>query len=241
VAETELHRLYMRRLAGVRSAAITRVIAADTASTVEFVDRVVPIVLAAQEVTVAQADAYLSLEAGLATGTSTAPWGLDASQLIGRRARRGDWLEDVYARNHRAAEGTFPERMAREVNTDITLADRAATYVHTDGDPRIVGYRRVLSPGNNCGLCVVAATQRYHKSDLRPIHRSCGCTTQPIYGTGEGYVRPNRRQLAALYERAGGTDTRSLSRIRVDRPDLPVVEVGVTDLGPTLLRVPEAA
>lgn len=240
MAETALHRRYTRRLATVRTSTIARVLAADTASTRAFVDRVVPVVLAAQAVAVAQADAYMSLEAGTATRTSTEPWRLNPAALIGRRARRGDYLEDVYARNHRAAESTFAERMAREVNTDITLAERAATYVHTEGDPRITGYRRVLSAGKNCALCVVAATQRYGKGDLRPIHRSCGCTTQPIYGASGGYARPSRSQLNTLYERAGGTDFKSLRRISVDEADLPVVEIVDTDLGPTLTRVPAA-
>jgi hypothetical protein len=241
VAETALHRRYVQRLTRVRAGTLARVLAADTASTTAFVERVVPIVLASQEATVSQADAYLSAEAGIATRTSTEPWGLNPAALIGRRARRGDWLEDVYARNHRASESTFAERMAREVNTDVTLAERAANYVHTDGDPRITGYRRVLSAGKNCGLCVAAATQRYGKGDLRPIHRACGCTTQPIYGGAGGYRKPSKSQLNALYEKAGGTDFKSLRRIQVDQADLPDVAVVDTDLGPTLIRVPEAA
>jgi hypothetical protein len=241
VAETELHRRYGRRLARVRTGTLARVLTADTRSTTAFVDAVVPVVLAAQETTVGEADAYLSMEAGLATRTSTEPWRLNPAPLIGVHARRGDFLEDVYARNHRAAEGSFRERMAREVNTDVTLAERGATFVHTAGDERIVGYRRVLSPGKNCGLCVVAATQRYSKGDLRPIHLSCGCTTQPIYGTAGSYRRPTRAQLTGLYERAGGTDFKSLRRMSVDEADLPDVVVVDSSLGPTLTRVPEAA
>src|SRR5690606_4424289 len=99
-----LHRRYVRLLNNVRVGTLARVLAANVPDTDEFVNKVVPIVLNAQETAVRQADAYLSLEAGLATRTSTQPWGLDPSALIGRRARRGDWLEDVYARNHRAAE-----------------------------------------------------------------------------------------------------------------------------------------
>jgi hypothetical protein len=217
----------------VRSGTLARVLAADTPSTAAFVDRVVPLVLASQEVTVAQADAYLSMEAGLATGTSTEPWGLEAAAIIGVRARRGDFLEDVYARNHRASEATFQERMTRLVNTDITLAERGATYVHTAGDERITGYRRVLSAGKNCALCVVAASQRYGKGDLRPIHQSCGCTTQAVYGDGTGYRRPSRAQLTQLYQQAGGTDAASLRRITA--PDLPAVEIVDSDLGPTLI------
>lgn len=233
--ETALHRIYVSRLARVRTATLARVLAADTSSTAAFVARVVPLVLASQEVTVASADAYLSMEAGMATSTSTGPWGLNPAALIGHRARRGEFLEDVYARNHRSAESTFAERMAREVNTDITLAERAGTYVHTEGDTRIIGYRRVLSAGKNCALCVVAATQRYSKGDLRPIHHACKCTTQAIHGDAVGYRRPNRGQLNALYERAGGTDFESLRRIQVDQADLPDVAIVESVLGPTLV------
>lgn len=234
MAETALQRRYRLRLQGLRTATLARVLAADVAATSAFVEAVVPIVLAAQTATVAELDAYLSAEAGMATGTSTRPWGLDARQLIGVRARRGDWLEDVYGRNHRADASTFEQRMAREVNTDVTLADRAATYVHTEGDTRVSGYRRVLSPGKNCGLCVVASDRLYRKSDLRPIHAHCGCTTQAIYnGSAEGWTRPSSAQLRDLYEQAGSTSASSLSRIRVE--NLPEVRVIDSDLGPTLV------
>lgn len=235
MAETLLQRRYRARLQGIRTAALARVLAADTSSTRTFVDTVVPIVLAAQSVTVTEADAYLSAEAGMATGSSTRPWGLDPAQLIGVKARRGDFLEDVYGRNHRSDMSTFAERMAREVNTDITLADRVATYVHTEGDTRISGYRRVLSAGKkNCGLCVVASDRLYHKSDLRPIHAHCGCTTQAIYnGTAGGWTKPSPATIRDLYRRAGSTSGSSLSRIRVDGyPEAKVID---SDLGPTLV------
>jgi hypothetical protein len=225
----------------VRTSTLARVLASDVPDTGQFVERVVPIVLASQESVVAATDAYMSLEAGMSTGTSREPWRLDASRLIGARARRGELLEDVYGRNHRATQGTFRERMAREVDTDITLAERGATYVHTEGDPRIAGYRRVLGTGKHCGLCVAASSQRYSKGDLRPIHLKCGCTTQPIYGDVRSFQRPNRARLNQLYEQAGGTGSRQLSRIKVDNPDLPEVEIINTALGPTLTRVPTAA
>lgn len=235
MAETRLQAAYRRRLDLLRTRTLNLVTAADTRSTTSFIERVVPLVLAAQEATVAAADAYMSAEAGLATASSTEPWGLNPSMLIGVRARRGDFLEDVYARNHRADVSSFAERMAREVNTDITLADRATTYVHTEADTRISGHRRVLSAGKkNCPLCVVASDRLYHKSDLRPIHAHCGCTTQAIYnGTAEGWAKPSPAQIRDLYEKAGSTSAHSLTRIRVK--DLPEVKVIDSDLGPTLV------
>jgi hypothetical protein len=211
-------------------------VGADTASTSRFVAAVVPIVLGSQHATVAEVDAYLSTEAGLATGTSTEPWGLAAGQLSGVRARRGDWLEDVYARNHRSRQSSFAARMAREVNTDITLAHRGATWVHTEGDSRVTGYRRTLSAGKNCGLCVVASSTRYSKGDLQPIHSHCRCGTAPIYGAAKNWKKPDKAQLNALYARAGGADYTSLRRIHVDESDLPDVLVVDSNLGPTLVE-----
>jgi hypothetical protein len=235
LAETRLQSAYRRRLDRIRTGTLTRVLAAGSSSTSEFITTVVPLVLASQEATVSATDAYMSAEAGLATGTSTEPWGLDPAQLIGVKARRGDFLEDVYGRNHRSTASTFVERMTREVNTDITLADRAATYVHTEGDTRISGHRRVLSTARkNCGLCIVASDRIYHKADLRPIHRTCGCTTQAIYdGTAKGWVKPSPQLLNVLYERAGGTSAHSLTRIRAK--DFPEVKIVDSDLGPTLV------
>jgi hypothetical protein len=207
----------------------------------------VQLLLEAQRQAVGNADAYLSLEAGLATDSDTEPWGVDADQLIGVAARRGRPLEDVYGANWAAMAGSFAGRITREVNTDLTLADRAATFVHTDGDSRIIGSRRVLGSGPNCGLCVAAATHRYHKHDLRPIHHHCGCSTQPIYSDmdASGWSKPTNDALTALYRRAGSTTGSDLSRIVVDEADLPpgvkpgslpVVEVvDSPELGPTLV------
>jgi hypothetical protein len=231
VAESRLQRSHRSRLDRIRARALARVLALDTSDTSRFVEQVVPVVLAAQTAAVAETDAFLSMEAGLATRTSTEPWGLAAAALIGVHARRGDFLEDVYARNHRAAESSFAERMAREVTTDITLAERAATFVHTEGDTRITGYRRVAS-GTACTLCSVAATQRYSRGDLRPIHHGCSCTTAPVYGDAAGWRKPNKASLNALYERAGGSDAGALRRITADGQ---TVEIVNDVLGPTLV------
>jgi hypothetical protein len=236
VPETRLQRSSRERLQRLRARTIASVVAADTASTTAFVDTVVPIVLASQRAAVAETDAYMSMEAGLATSSSTDPWGIDPDALIGARARRGDWLEDVYARNHRAAASSFAARMAREVDTDITLANRATSFVHTEGDDRITGYRRTLGGGKNCGLCVAAATRRYRKADLQPIHSHCRCGTQPIYAPVSGWTKPNKAQLNELYRRAGGSDYQSLRRIQVPESDLPDVLVVDSKLGPTLVR-----
>jgi hypothetical protein len=238
---TRLHLAYRDRLARLRRIAVARALqAADP-------EAAVPIVLDAQRQTVLTADAYYSLEAGLATGTDTQPWGIDPEPLIGRAARRGRALEDVYGANWVAQAGTFVSRITREVNTDVSLADRSAAFVHSEGDSRIVGTRRVLGTGPNCGLCVAAATRAYRSWELRPIHQHCGCTTQAIYSLKdpESWTKPTNDALNQLYARVGGTDARSLGRIVVDDTDLPpgvkpgvlhpVEIVDTPELGPTLV------
>lgn len=214
---TRLHLAYRARLERLRAVTVARALQADDP------EAAVQIVLEAQRRSVADVDAYMSLEAGLATNSSTEPWGLDPDRLIGQKARRGTFLEDVYGRNWVAAAGTFASRITREVNTDITLADRAGSFVHTEGDSRIVGSRRALGSGPNCGLCVAAATRAYFKRELRPIHQHCGCTTQPIYSLKdpESWVKPTNDALTNLYNRAGGTDAKSLGRIVVNDAELP--------------------
>lgn len=238
---TRLHLAYRARLGRLRAAAVARALAAEDPGAA------VQLVLAAQRQVIADTDAYMSMEAGLATGTSTEPWGLNPDPLIGREARRGVFLEDVYARNWVADAGSFTSRITREVNTDITLADRGATFVHTEGDSRIVGTRRVLGAGPNCGLCVAASTRAYFKRELRPIHAHCGCTTQPIYSLKDpkSWTKPTNDALNKLYARAGGTDKKSLGRITVDDADLPpgvkpgvlhpVEVIDTPELGPTLV------
>jgi hypothetical protein len=229
VAESAVHAAFRARLVRVRAAAVATVVGRDTADVAEFVNRAVPVVLDAQRAAVAATDALLSLEAGLATDTSTQPLGLDPERLIGRAARRGVFLEDVYARNHRAAVSTFAERMAREVNTDITLAQRSAAWMHTAGDPRVVGWRRVTS-GGACILCSVAATQTYRRSDLQPIHDHCSCTVSPIHGEGRP---PTRQALEPLYAQVASAGS-SVRRIPATATTPEVAIVESAELGPTL-------
>ena len=223
---TRLHRAYRARLDRLRATTLAAVMTLDTSAAAALT------VLDAQRSAIRTTDAYLSLEAGLATDTSTAPWNIDPEPLIGRAARRGDFLESVYGRNWTAATfGTFAFRIAREVHTDLTLASRAATFVHTEGDRRIVGYRRVTS-GSACALCAAASTRRYTKADLQPIHHGCSCTTAPIYGDADNWTKPNKAALTSLYRAAGGSDFRSLRTFHADGTTVDVID---DVLGPTLV------
>lgn len=100
----QLTAAYMARMARLRRASVLSIqalfddVVTGPESAAAFVDAAVPVVLGAQQAVVAEVDAYLSTAAGAMTRTSTAPVGLDASQLIGAKARNGTSIETVYSR-----------------------------------------------------------------------------------------------------------------------------------------------
>lgn len=70
--------------------------------------------------------------------------------------------------------------------TDLQMAKVATSrQVLERSDDRVVGWRRVLVGSQSCGLCVTAASQRYHKEDLMPIHPGCDCNVAPIIGDAD--------------------------------------------------------
>jgi hypothetical protein len=42
------------------------------------------------------------------------------------------------------------------------------------------GFRRELTGRENCAMCVIASTQRYHIGELMPIHPGCDCGVAPL-------------------------------------------------------------
>lgn len=234
-----------RRLVGVLSAEYVR------SEFAPDVDEIVPLVLAGQRAAVTATDAGLSLAAGLATGTSTRPMGINPEPLIGAAARNGTLLESVYSRPAVVAREaptralSFVEGLIR---TDMQLASTAASRAFTFAERRVLGYRRVVNPvAETCGLCVVASTRVYGKAELMPIHIHCGCSVAPIYGETplEGSTVDNDR-LQAVYERSLG-DQETIKRMRFEPGELPasdfpegafsnlnVATAWDSELGPTL-------
>ncbi len=129
-------------------------------------------------------------------------------------------------------------RMSDLAATDLQLVRRQALSDTLQTAPeRVVGYRRVLGPGENCGLCITASTQRYHRATLLPIHSHCGCGIEPIIGTRSPPTVIDRDRLEVVTDALGDDPyTRSaLSRIRLDVDDLPTVVVrDHGELGPVL-------
>ena len=68
-------------------------------------------------------------------------------------------------------------RAAVLAETDVQLASRQSGFNQRGANGNIVGYRRVLTGSENCALCAIAATQRYTRGELKPIHP--GCDSQP--------------------------------------------------------------
>ena len=93
--------------------------------------------------------------------------------------------------------------------TDVQLARRQASLFARRANDNVVGYIRVLTGAENCGLCYVASTQRYNKNNLNPIHPGCDCGELPIYGdTDPGQVidQYNLDRIHEAFETRFGVD-----------------------------------
>lgn len=153
-----------------------------------FIREVVPVILAGRRQVSALTDGYLAAQMSRMLGHRVPPAGAIPTDGI-----RGVDPAVVYQRPFVTARmglaaGATPEeattqgvgRLISLVVTDMQLA-KTLTARSTMGSVQGVGsYVRVLSGSENCGLCVVASTQRYAKSDLMPIHPGCDCGVRPI-------------------------------------------------------------
>jgi hypothetical protein len=118
-----------------------------------------------------------------------------SSSTVSTQILRGVGLEDVYRRpfvtlytalsKGKTVSDAVSEGAARAFSlgsTDVKLSTTHTGRSVRGGNNNIVGYRRVLSGGPNCALCVIASTQRYTVDQLQPIHPGCSCGEEPIYG-----------------------------------------------------------
>lgn len=154
---------------------------------------------------------YLDRVSRLRTGRPSPTVRLDR---VPGRANRPD-LRDVYTRPFvwtwtemddgrplADAVDMAAYRIQRSVETDLELVARNTAAAVVEADPRILGYRRVLSDKpNHCDLCVIAATNTYKRGDLMPIHPACGCMVEPIYDVGDNDSELDAR-IEAAYRRA---------------------------------------
>jgi hypothetical protein len=212
-----------------------------------FVRIVVPVVVGAQRQVGSLVDAYVAAMLADMLGVSPRPSGSAARAVAA--VRGGVDPAEVYARPFRTLwqalkDGKdFPAALAQGrlrawqlAATDLQLAKTHAMRAAFSADDRVVGYRRVLK-GKSCGLCVVASTQRYHRSQLMPIHPGCDCGTAPIvagHDPGQVINRPLLENVhAAVADRFGAFD--ATGRKAIDYRDLLVThEHG--EIGPVLAR-----
>lgn len=162
------------------------------ASAAGFIRQAVPVVSGAQQQIAHLTASFLSLLLSAQTGTKVPPVTVrpqDVAKL------RGVNPAELYQRPFvqvytELSKGTpFPAAVERGrirlvdlASTDAQLAKTHTAQRAMRGNPRVSGYRRVLNGPENCGLCVIASTQRYHKADLLPIHPGCDCGLAPIIG-----------------------------------------------------------
>lgn len=237
----DIQRQLRRRSAAAVATAWTRLGSYNEADVERFVEQIRPVVQGARQASARATEAYLT------SYTDGGPVGLPAPQI-----RNGISVDDVYRRpfvdvwTNLAAGRRWEDavrsgqiRAVGAVNTDIQLASTHTSQMWIETQPAVTGFRRVLGPGDNCGLCIAASSQRYRRQDLMPIHSNCGCSVSPLF---DGQ-RPDRdaydevlRLAEPVADRQGRsvTDRRVLSRVRPgrDRPDVQVREHG--ELGPTL-------
>jgi hypothetical protein len=247
---------YQQRYGALRAATVRRVEAAwrqfgglDDAAADRFVAAVVPIVETAEVSTARLLAAYLQALAVQATGSSP-NLTIDPAAVSGE-VLRGVPTDEVYRRPvvtaRKASSDGHPldvalriagHRATATADIDVSLAQRAATVHALNQDDRVRFYRRVLT-GRSCMFCATASTQRYHGSDLMPLHGRCDCGVAPIYGDTDPGQVINRQVLAQLkangkgyWKQRGFVDANG-DPIPPDTAPIAIRQHG--ELGPTLV------
>lgn len=207
---------------------------------------VVPQVLAGERQVAQLTDAYLSTLAGTPragvdrdTVSGAALRGVDPTEVY-RRPGVTVWTELSNGLAPQQAIEAGMRRLVSLIDTDLQLARRWQER-ETLGTGGFKYARRTLTGRENCGLCVIASTQRYRVTDLRPIHPGCDCGTAHFReGSDPGQVL-NEDLLEAMHEQIGmrfGDDDRGARILQdldgnaVEYKDILIREHG--ELGPVL-------
>ena len=230
-----------RRSAAAVATAWQRLGSYNEQDVARFVEQTRPVVEGARQASARATEVYLTsyVDGGVqGLPTPQVRGGIPVDEVY-RRPFVQVWTNLAEGRRWEDAVRSGQLRAVGAVNTDIQLASTHTSQMWIETQPAVTGFRRVLGPGDNCGLCIAASTQRYRRQDLLPIHTNCGCSVAPLFD-GE---RPSRdaydevlRLAEPVAERQGRnvTDRRVLSRVRPGRDlaDVQVREHG--ELGPTL-------
>jgi hypothetical protein len=164
-----------------------------------FIRDITPLVAGAQQQASALTAANLARQQQISLGGTGAPVAVGAWTIVGAAVRNGADPATVYERPFHLVWRQLADlpREAGSIDQAIQAGlDRAVELAMTDlqlaktetarqvmaKDKNVVAYRRVLEGQYSCGLCIVAATLRYHSEDLMPIHPGCDCSVAPIHG-----------------------------------------------------------
>lgn len=107
-----------------------------------------------------------------------------------------------------AAVASGAARLDDIVSTGLQLAKTHAGRQAMDRSG-IELFQRTLSGRENCPLCVIASTQRYHHGNLMPIHPGCDCGEKTFVGdpdvqvVDQGLLDQTHELVTAKF---GGTD-----------------------------------
>lgn len=178
----------------------------------QFLELILPFIAGAQQQMATLTAAHLAHQQSAVLGVPFQPVALDPKLVSGAAVRNGTRPADVYSRPFHLVWRQLAElphepgsidkavkagedRAVQTALTDVQLAKTHASQQTLAHDGHVVGYRRVLEGAYSCGLCIVAATVRYRKGELLPVHPACDCSVDPLYGTEDPgkYVDPMAR------------------------------------------------
>lgn len=185
------------------------------ASMARFTATIAPYLEGVQARTASLTDAYLAALESAVLDVRTEPVGVSASK-VSTRALRGVPAREVWQRPAHTVwtelgKGLPPEvagerGLARAIDlteTGVQLSSTHTTREVLEHRPRATGYRRVPRGGRSCALCLLAATQTYHKKDLMPIHPGCHCKPETLYDNADPGPAIHPSQLDAVYASVG--------------------------------------
>lgn len=190
----------------------------------EFVPQVLPVIQGGQAQMSALTTAFLAEQRRAALGGAFTPVAVRPGDVTGAAARNGVPLEEVYSRPFhtvwrdlsngtsldKAVEHGLQQAQTSAV-TDLQRTKTLASQQVLKDAKNVVGYRRLLEGPRNCGLCIVASTQRYRQGELLPIHPGCDCGVDTIYGDEDPGLLLDEQLLqdahAAIQERFGVSDS----------------------------------
>ena len=165
------------------------------ADILRFARAVAPVVEGAQSQIGSLTDGYLALLESAVNETNVRPIGI-SREVLTSQSLRGVNPVELFQRpgltiwnglsKGESLGKMIPQGLQRAISltkTNLQLANTHTSRLVLANKDNVVGYRRMLTGGESCGLCFVASTQRYHKKDLMPIHPGCDCKVSPIYGS----------------------------------------------------------